>query len=126
MKFQIVVCGNYLLRCALFGKTSKSIMDSAHIAVLVAGQGEVVGFVGNGRAKVFAEDSGRSVGGIAALACRLRCNRPVVLINCDIAARGGTGGLGPGVSKRAGKADFPLRYTVRIRKSIVLRLCQRA
>ena len=99
-------------------------MDSAHIAVFVACQGEVVGFVRNGHAEVFAEDSGRSVSGIAALACRLRCNRPVVLINCDIAARGGTGGLGPGVSKRAGKADFPLSSAIYVLVSIVFRLCQ--
>lgn len=99
-------------------------MYSAHIAVFITGQGEVVGFVGNGCAKVFPENSGRSVSGIAALACRLRRDRPIALVNCNIAACGGTGGCGSRVSKRAGKADFPLRYTVRIRKSIVLRLCQ--
>ena len=124
MKFQIVVCGNDLLCCALLGKPSKSIMDSAHIAVLIAGQGEVVGFVGNGCTKVFPDHSGRSVGGIAALACRLRCDRPIALIDRDITVRGGTGGRGSGVSKRAGKADFPLSSAIYVLVSIVFRLCQ--
>lgn len=74
-------------------------MDSAHIAVFVACQGEVVGFVRNGHAEVFAEDSGRSVSGIAALACRLRRDRPIALINRDIAACCGAGRRGSRVSK---------------------------